>query len=484
MTALALDLHQHQGQHQTLSPRLQRAVKLLQLSTAEFSQTIGSLLDENPFLEAEEPLAAPEPAALAHEAHDARAQDALAGAEASISILQSPEAADLQGWGSADWRASARGAETDLGPLEFAAAATTLQDHLHSQLRLLRLQDREFLLASVLVESLEEDGYLRQELEEIAALAQLDPPAEPCELKTALCRVQSLEPAGIGARDLAECLRLQLATIEPEQDRALCAAVLQHDAQWLAKLDLERLARDLACPVEQIRHALTLLRRLDPHPGWRYGSQPTRYVMPDVLVRKVRGGWAAMLNDAVVPRIRVNRPYAELLRRNRKQENAALTAQLNEARWTVRNVEQRFSTILSVAQSILKRQHRFLEYGPMAMRPLGLKEIAEEVGVHESTVSRVTNNKYMATPCGTYELKYFFSRAMNAEGNRPCSPIAVRGLVGAIIESEVPSRPLSDVAIAEQLHRQGIRVARRTVTKYRQLLGFKPAEQRGVMPAR
>jgi len=221
------------------------------------------------------------------------------------------------------------------------------------------------------------------------------------------------------------------------------------------------------------------VRHMDPRPGWRYGSADIHYVTPDVIVKKGQDGkWIAVLNPAVVPRVRLNQVYADLFKRHRESRHSELAAHLQEARWTVRNVEQRFSTILSVAQAILRRQQHFLAFGPLAMKPLGLREIAEEVGLHESTVSRVTNNKYMATPAGVFELKYFFSRAMPTQSGGTCSATAIRGLIKDMIEAEDGSRPLSDVDIARQLARQGLTVARRTVTKYRQLLKLPSVEQR------
>ena len=203
-----------------------------------------------------------------------------------------------------------------------------------------------------------------------------------------------------------------------------------------------------------------------------------QYLTPDIIVKKVRGRWTAFLNEAVMPRVRLNRSYVELFQQHRDATHSEMGAHLQEARWTVRNVEQRFSTILSVAQAILARQQHFLAYGAMAMKPLALREIAEEVGVHESTVSRVTNNKFMATPCGVFELKYFFSRGLATASGGECSPTAVRGLIQEIVAGEPSGRPLSDVEIARHLASQGLKVARRTVTKYRQLLRIEPADRR------
>ena len=313
----------------------------------------------------------------------------------------------------------------------------------------------------------------------MAATANLSPPASAHELEAALACVQGLEPVGVGARDLSECLALQLGAVPCADERVLCARVLEQ-VRATGKLgDARQLARLLHCTPGAAHSALQCLRRLNPHPGWQVDSQITRYITPDVVVRRTASGWTAALNSAVVPKVQVNATYAALLQKSPRGTCTELTAQLNEARWTVRQVTQRFSTILLVAQSILRRQQPFFEYGAMAMQPLGLREVADELGVHISTVSRVTHQKYMATPLGTFELKHFFSRAMACDSGAGYSPMAVRGLVQEIIAREPARQRLSDVAIAQQLQRQGIVVARRTVTKYRQQLGLPPAEQRG-----
>jgi RNA polymerase sigma-54 factor len=238
------------------------------------------------------------------------------------------------------------------------------------------------------------------------------------------------------------------------------------------------LSRRLGETPARMEEVCDRIRRLDPRPGWRLGSSRVDYVVPDVVVRKVRGQWSVQLNPAVVPRVRLNEVYARLFQRHRTPQDAEMGAHLQEARWTLRNVEQRFSTILDVARAIVKRQRNFLEYGAMAMKPLALREIADEVGVHESTVSRVTNNKFMATPAGMFELKYFFSRAMLSRNGSACSGTAIRGLVKDLIEAEPPGRPLSDAEITRQLSCQGLLVARRTVTKYRQMLKIEAVERR------
>jgi RNA polymerase sigma-54 factor len=444
----------------TLSPRLQRAVRLLQMSSLDFSQVVRAALDNNPFLEADEAAsaaAAPEPEPVAE-----------------------PQA-DGTGWGAEPIGRSRR--VDGEGVFDTLVAQTTLADHLRAQLNLLPLSQRDWGLAVAVAESLDDDGYLRTPLAEVALAVPLDPPLEPQELAIALRRVQSLEPAGVAARDVVECLRLQLPTIEDGRRRELASRILRECVQCLASRDLQAVARRLGVPVAEADAACAAIRRLDPRPGWRFGSPSVQYVTPDVIVRKVRGQWTAMLNEAVVPRVRLNRGYAELFRRHRSAEHAELGAHLQEARWTVRNVEQRFSTILAVAQAILQRQHRFLAYGPMAMKPLALREIAQEVGVHESTVSRVTNNKFMATPVGVFELKYFFSRGLATANGGAASPTAIRGLIQEMIAAESREQPLSDVDIARQLAVQGLKVARRTVTKYRQLMKIEPAERRRAVAA-
>ncbi|HZY19023.1 MAG TPA: RNA polymerase factor sigma-54 [Ramlibacter sp.] len=445
-----------------LSPRLQRAVKLLQMSSLDFSQVVRDALDNNPFLEADEAAGALD----------------LPTADEAAAPLETEPPPEVSTWG-AEPIARSRVVDGDGDSVfDTLAAQTSLADHLLGQLNLVPLPDRDWMLAAAVIESLDEDGYLRTPLAELAGLVPLDPLPDADELMIALCRVQSLEPAGVGARDVVECLRLQLSKIPCDRKRELAGRILRDCVQCLASRDMPAVARRLGVPLADAEAACAAIRRLDPRPGWRFGAPSVQYVTPDVIVRKVRGQWTAVLNEAVVPKVRLNRSYAELFRRHRNADHGELGAHLQEARWTVRNVEQRFSTILAVAQAILRRQHRFLAYGAMAMKPLALREIAQEVGVHESTVSRVTNNKFMATPCGVYELKYFFSRGLATANGGECSPTAIRGLIQELIAAESPAQPMSDVEIARQLAFQGLKVARRTVTKYRQLMKIEPAERR------
>jgi len=454
----SLSLHATTSLQPTLSPRLQRAVRLLQMSSQDFAQVVRDALDTNPFLEPEETV----PAA------DAADQD---------DVPEPPVDGPGEGWG-VDGINRIRNTESDGGFFDTLQASTSLADHLLGQLNVMPLPERDRILAAVVVESLDDDGYLRTPLEELAGVLYLMPEPEPDEWSIALRRVQALDPAGVAARSVAECLELQLPAVADPAARTLAACILRHHLDALAARDMRSLARHIGADPAAVEAACAAIRRLDPHPGWRFSQSSVQYVTPDVIVRKLRGRWTATLNEAVIPRLRLNRSYVELFQQHRNAQHAELGAHLQDARWTVRNVEQRFSTILSVAQAILKRQQHFLAYGPMAMKPLALREIAQEVGVHESTVSRVTNNKFMATPCGVFELKYFFSRGLGTAGGGECSPTAIRGLIQEIVAAESPGRPLSDVEIARQLDSQGLKVARRTVTKYRQLLRIEPAERR------
>ena len=447
-----------------LSPRLQRAVRMLQMSSLDFSQLVRQALDANPFLESDD-------------AQGPQDED-TSGIDTDLDEgdpAHDDEAA--AGWDPDPLVRRRESGEEEGGAWDTLVVPTTLADHLATQLNVMPLPERDRTLALALAHCLDDDGYLRMALAEAGAAAGLDPPADEQELSIALRRVQALEPAGVGARDVAECLLLQM-TQRPGASVQLARTIVRHHLQDLASKDAGVLARRLGLSLEAVRAAREVIRRLDPRPGWRFGAQAAHYVTPDVIVRRRHGQWVATLNPAVIPRVRLNRRYADLFNRYREAGHAELGAHLQEARWTVRNVEQRFSTILAVARAILQRQHRFLALGTMAMRPLALREIADAVGVHESTVSRVTNNKYMATPCGVFELKYFFSRGLATASGGACSPTAIRTVIRELIAAEPPGQALSDVALAQALATQGLQVARRTVTKYRQQLRIAPAARR------
>ena len=332
---------------------------------------------------------------------------------------------------------------------------------------------------ATIIEALDDDGFLGW-TSKMKALSGLDPEPDDDEMALAL-KLGHAGARGVGARDLRECLLLQTArrrrSRKGEGARPGRTIVMEH-LDRLAMRDVSGLARTLGVAEHVISEAADCIRRLQPRPGWNFGAANTRFVSPDVVVRKIRGEWTVTLNPAVVPKVRLNRMYADLFQSHRDARHSDLAAQLQEARWTVRNVEQRFATILRVAHAIVQRQRHFLDYGELAMKPLGLREIADELGLHESTVSRVTNNKYMATPLGVFELKYFFSRALATTSGGTCSATAIRGAIKDMIHEENPNDPLSDAHIARLLARQGLQVARRTVTKYRQMMRVPAYEMR------
>ncbi len=460
------------GQHLTLTPQLQQSIRLLQLSTLELNQEIEQILQDNPLLEREgdeeEVASAEEPS------HETVAEQAPVDREA-VGEPDEPQAAPDE----MDWNDySAGGGDDDEAGLQTPAASATLREHLLGQIALLPLSMRDRALVSALVDALDDDGYLEQSLEEVAVSFEADPPIEPEEMEVALRHLQNLEPAGVGARNLGECLGLQLKGLpESMPGRKTALKIADGLLNLLAARDVGKLKKVLHIDDAELRMARQLILKLNPKPGAQFVEGDTQYVIPDVYVRKHKGAWIASLNPDAMPRLRINRVYADILSRHR--DNAGqLANQLQEAKWLIKNVQQRFDTILRVSQAIVDRQRSFFEHGEVAMRPLVLREIAEAVELHESTISRVTTQKYMMTPRGLYELKYFFGSHVATEAGGVCSSTAIRALIKQLVAAEDASKPLSDGQIAEILAQQGIVVARRTVAKYRESLHIPTANMR------
>jgi RNA polymerase sigma-54 factor len=468
------------SQHLTLTPQLQQSIRLLQLSTVELNQEIERLLMENPILEREEvdgEAAAPAPGGGSQEAPLQAPADS---APADVPERASDTAADLPADYAAPWRGTDDGNDDEGDRTQAAPDLPTLRDHLNNELTLLNVGARDRALAGLLVDALDEDGYLTQPLEEIAALMPSEAEVSVEELAIALCHLQNLDPAGVGARSPGECLALQIRALREEAGphAALALAICQQHLELLASRDYARLKQLTGADDEALRAAQQLIRGLNPRPGAAFARVEARYVVPDVVVRKQKGVWRASLNQEAMPRLRVNRLYAELAARPRGSGGNALASQLQEARWLIKNVQQRFDTILRVSQAIVDRQRNFLEHGDVAMRPMVLREIADALGVHESTISRVTTQKYMATPRGTYELKYFFGSHVATDTGGAASSTAIRALIKQLVAAEDVKAPLSDSRIAQILGEQGIVVARRTIAKYRESLQIPPVNQR------
>ena len=452
------------SQHLTLTPQLQQSIRLLQLSTLELNQELETFTQENPFLERVE-------------GDDAEESSSKPGDfdTASVTTRDTEEAhAEPSALTDSDWELEGswggRGDDEDGDDFQLMRPEPiSLRSHLIWQLGLTSLSEHDKKIVTLLIDALDEDGYLTQDLDELAALLPPELEIEPIELATALRHLQNLDPAGVGARNLAECLALQLDILPadtPYREQALTIA-RQH-LNLLAARDFAKLKKLLHCDDDGLRATQHLITRLNPRPGSAFANVDTRYIQPDVEVRKIKGRWVASLNTEVMPRLRINRLYADILRRSRDSGGQHLSSQMQEAKWMIKNIQQRFDTILRVSQAIVERQRHFLEHGEVAMRPLVLREIAEEVGLHESTISRVTTQKYMLTPRGIFELKYFFGSSCATETGGSCSATAIRALIKQLIGAENPKKPLSDSQLAEILAKQGIVVARRTVAKYRE----------------
>ncbi len=503
------------SQQLALTPQLQQSIRLLQLSTLELNAEVEQALADNPLLERlDDPIGAtmriasngglenPSTAGDSAGGDSPRGEgDGSAGANQAGSgdaAGERSERSDADGGRDegADWRDSygegggdgagrVRGDNNDEDEHSFpqvAAASGSLHDHLMSQLAATQCTPLDRGLLTVLIDEVNPSGYLEISLEEVAAIAPQELDLEPEQIHAALRLLQSFDPPGVAARNLSECLLLQLA--DPARAQAhpaptvdLARAIVRDHLPLLAVKDFVKLKRTLRCNDDELRAAQLLIRSLNPKPGSAFSADEPTYVIPDVLVRNTRNGWQATLNRDVMPKLRINDMYAQILKRNRSG-HAGLSSQLQEARWLIKNVQQRFDTILRVSQAIVDRQRGFFSHGAVAMRPLVLREIADSVGLHESTVSRVTTQKFMVTPFGTFELKYFFGSHVATDSGGAASSTAIRELIKQLINSEDAKNPLSDNKIAEMLGEQGIIVARRTVAKYREGMRIPAVSQR------
>ena len=478
------------SQHLALTPQLQQSIKLLQLSTLEMNQEIERYLLENPLLEREGDDSPEHYGSTTYEAsRDEKPRDQQANEEREKES-EPREAGDsfepMLGGGEDDdrWSSDAgtytgagRDEDDDSDAQDIHAGTTSLRDHLTWQLGMTQLSDRDRNLVRFLIEALDDDGYLSTPLQELWETLPPEFEIEIEELEIALRHIQNFDPIGIGARSPQECLGLQLRARDEDPVRDLAIAIVEKHLELLAGRDFARIRRNTGCDDEELKAAHAMIIGLNPRPGARFAAVEARYIIPDVIVKKLKGKWTAYINPDAYPRLRINRLYAEILAKQRRG-GANMTSQLQEARWLIKNVQQRFETIHRVTQSIVDRQRQFFEHGEVAMRPLVLREIADILGLHESTVSRVTSQKYMATPRGIFELKYFFGSHVATDTGGACSATAIRALIKQLITAEDGKKPLSDSQISEILGQQGIVVARRTVAKYREALNIPPVNLR------
>jgi RNA polymerase sigma-54 factor len=482
------------GQHLTMTPQLQQAIRLLQLSTLDLKNEIQDALDSNLMLETEEEGRLRERSdvdtgsAGGEAENDAAAQPKDSPAEERE---VNPERASLaeelpvdSDWGDVydSHLPPMSGTQREEGDVDFLARksrAGTLNDHLMWQLNLTPFSDTDRAIAVAIIDSIGEDGYLVGDLEEIqAALGNQEIGRD--EVEAVLHRLQAFDPAGVGARDPRECLLLQLRQLPddtPAREQAI--AVCESHFELLAKQEYVPLKRRMRLNDEQLQGIVQLLRSLHPRPGTLVAEAEPEYVIPDVFVTKRNGRWHVELNPETAPRLRVNPDYAKLVRRaDQSDDNTCLKNHLQEARWFIKSLVSRNVTMLRVASKIVEFQRGFFDHGEEAMRPLVLRDVAEALEMHESTVSRVTTQKYMYTPRGTLEFKYFFSSHVSTVGGGECSATAIRALIRKLIVAEKPNKPLSDNKLAGILMDQGIEVARRTVAKYRESMGIAPSNER------
>jgi len=468
------------SQHLTLTPQLQQSIRLLQLSTLELNQEIEKFLHDNPLLEREEGNLE-QPAPPAQPGTPEYVADSQAAAAAETSNAGDGESSPEVGQFDEDFsHGGTRDSDNDEAEYpQVAAESESLRDHLIAQMTLTQLSTRDQRLVTLLIDSLDDDGYLHQDLDELVALLPPELEIEIEDLRVALRHLHNLDPAGVGARNLGECLKLQIEALpESTPHRAAALQIVTQHLDILAARDFVKLKKLLHCDDALLRGAQSLITSLNPRPGASFSSGDTRYIIPDVIVKKTKGVWLAALNPDAMPRLRINRLYADILQRNRDAGHQQLASQLQEARWLIKNVQQRFDTILRVSQAIVDRQRHFFEHGEVAMRPLVLREIAETLDLHESTVSRVTTQKFMFTPRGIFELKYFFGSHVTTETGGSASSTAIRALIKQLVSAENGKKPLSDSQISEILGQQGIVVARRTVAKYRESMQILPVNMR------
>lgn len=478
------------SQHLALTPQLQQSIRLLQLSTLELHQELEQILSENPMLErVDDPLdnsvrlladGAISAGSGSAETQSSPASSAADETEAPFDGDSNTDAgnANESEWSFDDVARTSKAPEDDDARPQLVAHEITLREHLMEQVRVTVREQRDRALLELLINALDDNGYLEEPLEEILARLPEELEIDLDDLLVALKLLQSFDPAGVGARNASECLAIQIRRFPkvPLVTRRMALCIVENHLTLFAQRDFNKLRKALDCDDEDLREAQVVIKRCNPHPGAAFASDASDFVVPDVIVKRTKNGWQAILNHDVMPRLRVNTLYANILKQNKGE--ASLNSQLQEAKWLIKNMRQRFDTILRVAQAIVDRQRNFFSHGAVAMRPLVLREIADTLGLHESTISRVTTQKYMLTPHGMFELKYFFGSHVATEAGGEASSTAIRALIKQLIGAEDPKSPFSDSKIAEMLGEQGMVVARRTVAKYREALKIPPVNLR------
>lgn len=465
------------GQSLTLTPQLRQAIRLLQLSSTELETEISLALESNPLLEEAEDESGASPDAVPEPPPERAAPDQQADTNEADENLYEAEAFDWDEDLPRSSSSASSGEERELS----AATEEGLISHLLWQLNLTPMSSRDHAIALAIIDAIDENGYLHEASAAIALAMRPDFDADEPEVEAVRCRIQHFDPIGVGSRNLRECLTVQLKGLPGASDaplRALALQIVADELELLARHGAERVAKQIAAPLDAVEAAIALIRSLDPRPGAQYASSSVEYIAPDAYVFRQSGRWDVRLGGGSSPRLGINRHYESLIGGAARSDAAYLRGQLQEARWLIRSLETRADTLLRVARAIVGRQNAFLDHGPEAMRPLVLREIADEVGLHESTVSRVTTRKYLHTPRGTFELKHFFSSSLSTVDGGSASSTAIQAMIRRLIEAESPRQPLSDARLVGQLQDQGVTVARRTVAKYREAMNIPSSNER------
>ncbi|HBG29721.1 RNA polymerase factor sigma-54 [Candidatus Macondimonas diazotrophica] len=475
-------LHLKMGQRLAMTPQLQQAIRLLQLSSIELQQEIQTILDNNLMIEN----GSAEGSDTAEDAasdYQETAGDSMTGLDASAEAPTDARGDDLDlawedPWSQGEDTVAGSGEAWDFNQTP-SQDGGELRDHLIWQMRLGHFSETDEAIALAIIDAINDDGYLTESLDALVGEVGPDLATEPAEILAVLQRIQGFDPLGVGARDLREALLLQLKAIQPSDVLPLACELVEHHLDLLANRDFATLQRRLKTTEDGLRAAIELIQRLNPRPGAQISQKTAGYVIPDVIVRRSGTGWRVDLNTETTPKLRINRLYASLIKRaDSSRDNETMRQHLQEARWFLKSLQSRNETLFKVASSIVERQQAFFDHGEEAMQPMVLREIAEAVGMHESTISRVTNQKYMHTPRGIFEFKYFFSSHVTTVDGGECSATAIQAMIRKLIAAENPRKPLSDSKLTEMLLGNGINVARRTVAKYRESMSIPPSNER------
>ncbi len=485
------------GQKLAMTPQLQQAIRLLQLSVIDLRTEIQSALDSNPMLDtADNNETAADPAESDDDEVSSNKEDLNSGIDEAPANKETDDVFE-QGtagdelkedytWDDESYiprSTSSNNRENDWSGVEVEtrnSAPTTLRDHLEWQMRMLPLSNRDQLITGTIIEAVNDDGYLALSIEDITRSLDADPAIELDEVMAMLHQIQNFDPVGVAAIDLADTLQIQLRQLpEDTPYRSTALTIANKHLDLVAHRDLTKLKRVLKGKPAALSGAITLIQSLNPRPGSTINPSQTRYIIPDLTVKKIQGHWRALLNEDALPKLEVNRYYQSLIRRgDNSTDNRYLKENLQEARWYIKSLQNRHDTLLNVANEIIKRQQDFFEHGDESMKPMVLHDIADALELHESTISRVTTNKYMQTHMGVFELKYFFSSHVSTTDGGTCSATAIRSQIKKLVANEPVGKPISDNRIAELLSQQGMCVARRTVAKYRELMSIPPSNLR------